>query len=691
MKPQPNHQSGHTTQLPRGTLEKLTLGSSFAEYDRTLMKPGVFLETPAFRAAAVPGNSKCFFIGRRGTGKTAITFYLKQRNDHGTLLLLPQIFSSLTDYFDIDTFADFNNRHFKSLVVSFKRSIQAEVINSWVQRGQFSFNHAPAELSRERNFIEDCDFDARLVELVSHLFGLLRNRDERQWLREIRKAKDIGVAMDGIKENSKWDRTIVIDRIDEAWDGSDESVVLLTALMHACVQIGAVSECMFPKLFLRENMFERVRNVDTEFSRLETSVVSLEWSQELLLEMIERRLNLLLTAKFALGGTTWDAFFEKLNGDSSRRFIFDYCHFRPRDVLTYCSLAIEEAQSKRHHHIMIEDLISARRRFSENRLKDLADEYSENYPQLQLVLNRFFGLGTEFTINGVSAFLKKLLVDDQVKAACGRWIYEYTTPDRFISLMYDIGFFGLKDGGNKLFRSSGPQSTNSPSLKDTSVIAVHPSYVDALNLQNVLIGNLDESIELRSSGIVLELPEAIDISEYRTRLQGLMEDLKTLPQGREQAAKFEDIVGEVIRLCFFKSLSNIQPHVRDIDGKVVRDWVAANHANGGFWEMVRLRYNATQIIWECKNYEDLDAAAFHQAEYYMNDQIGRFVIIAFRGAEIKNHYYEHVRRIATKNSGGIVLLFSEKDLMVFIRQAINGKDREQHLQETYDKTVRMIS
>ncbi len=58
---------------------------------------------------------------------------------------------------------------------------------------------------------------------------------------------------------------------------------------------------------------------------------------------------------------------------------------------------------------------------------------------------------------------------------------------------------------------------------------------------------------------------------------------------------------------------------------------------------------------------------------------------------MKPTYYEHVKRIASEKEGGITLLLTEKDLMVFPRQAIKGKDREQHLQETYDKTVRMIS
>jgi len=461
--------------------------------------------------------------------------------------------------------------------------------------------------------------------------------------------------------------------------------------MHACVELTSASDCIRAMLFLRENIFERVRTMDNEFGRLQTFVVSLEWSRELLIEFIERRLNLSLTAKFPLGGATWEAFFEKVNGGSSQGLVFDYCEYKPRDILSYCALSVENAQSHRHHQITIDDLLAGRRRFSEHRLKDLGDEYAENYPQLHLVLSRFFGLGRQFTLNGIVQFIQKLLVDDEIKQFCAAWIYQYTQPDRFVHLMFAIGFIGIQNGNVLVYRSAGPQSGTTPPITTKTIMVVHPSYADALNLQEVIIGELAESVELQSTGIVSELPNAIDLREYQERIQQLLTNLKTMPCGQSHAAEFEEAVGNVIRLCFFRSLSNVQPHQIDVAGKVVRDWIAGNHASSGFWELIRLRYDATQIIWECKNYATLDASAFHQSSYYMTRQIGRFVVLVFRG-EIKKHYFEHVKRVSADKDGGLVLLLNDKDLAVFLRQALKGKAHgEEHLRERFDQTVRFIS
>ena len=564
------------------------------------------------------------------------------------------------------------------------------MVKEWIALGVYSFRRSSQAITRERNFIEDYDFDTRLVTFVEEIFEELNHSNDKEWLRQINRAKEMGQEMERAGVGAGWTINLLIDRIDESWDGSDKAVVLLMALMHACVELTANVPCVRPLLFLRENIFERVRAIDNEFARLETFVVSLDWSEELLLELIERRLNLPLTSKFPLRGPTWDAFFENWEGQSSSRFVFDYCQHRPRDVLTYCSFAIESAQSRKNDVVSIEDLQSARHRFSESRLKDLGDEYAENYPQIQLVLARFFGLGREFTIHGLTIFIQKLLVDEEVKQYCATWIYKYTQPDLFINLFYNIGFFGIREGDEVQYRSHGPMSPTPPPINLNTSVVIHPSYADALNLQNIVVGSLDETMPLQKAGMVIDLPGSINLNEYQEQLAKLREDLKTLPLGDESASLYEELVGQVIKLCFFRSLTNVEPKVRDVEGRVIRDWIAANTAASGFWEMVRHRYEATQIIWECKNYQSLDAGAFHQAAYYMTREIGRFVVLCFRG-EVKTHHYEHVKRIAAEKNGGITLLLTDRDLDVFIRQAINGKSREEHIREIYDRTVREIS
>jgi len=100
-----------------------------------------------------------------------------------------------------------------------------------------------------------------------------------------------------------------------------------------------------------------------------------------------------------------------------------------------------------------------------------------------------------------------------------------------------------------------------------------------------------------------------------------------------------------------------------VDGRSIRDWVAGNHSQSGFWKLIRDRYIATQVIFECKNYNDLSADDFAQVDHYLNDRIGHFGVIAYRGGpEIKPAYYSQIKEIAIKNgwsfcSGNAILKF----------------------------------
>jgi hypothetical protein len=256
-----------------------------------------------------------------------------------------------------------------------------------------------------------------------------------------------------------------------------------------------------------------------------------------------------------------------------------------------------------------------------------------------------------------------------------------------------VGFWGQKQpNGTTRFKSSEAENPGNLSVTATSTFVVHPSYVNGLQLQTTVITSLSEAIPLRTSGLITEVPESFSTASYRAELEKVAQELSTLPLGPGSSKHFEDIVGDVIKLCFFRSLSNVQPKSRDVNGAIVRDWIASNRAQSGFWAIIREKYAATQVIWECKNYEELKAEDYQQVAYYINEQAGRFLIMVTRLASpLSRHSYEHVKRVHQQTKGGLVLILRESDTKTFLRQALNGKQSENHLQDIFDTTERLIS
>ena len=669
--------------LPKNAVSKINLGQSFAEYDKLLEKEGVYVQTPAIKAAIDPDKSKCFFVGRRGTGKTAISRYVSQKKSD-VVTVIPDL--SLLAYNFEDTKGQIPQPLAKGLISCFKRAMACEIFRIFLRNAPTNWRLFPKELLKEKNFINDYDFDDSFLAYYTEIFNAHTNGDLQTIGRSTKRSKEVASCLSSIPRETY----IIFDKLDEFWDGQDKTVKVLMALMHACIELAAEYPLVRPLVFVRENVFDRIRKIDSEFTRLETCVISLEWTKEFLQEMIERRILLPLNTKPPFG-EAWNHFFENSDSFSSRDFIFNFCQNRPRDVLTFCSAAVESAQSQNHDRILIQDIQNARLAFSESRFKELGDEYSENYPQLSIVLNRFHGLGKGFSYKAIEMFIQLLLKDSDIQQARLNWLYENSQPYKFIELLYSIGFVGIQANNSIEFRGIGIKGASPPSISDTSYTEIHPSYVDALHLQDTVLEELPNDYVLKTDGTLFDIPKEFTQQGYIAKLNELTDCLKSLESGHEGSRSYENLIGEVLKYCFYRQFNNIVSHERDCNGTTIKDWYAANVASEGFWEMIRIKYNATQIIWECKNYYPLKSDDFAQIEYYLNDT-NRFAVICFRGKEdiFSHNANNHLLKIMHQKKA-LVLLLNDRDIEVLIRQAINGKkSSDAHLRDRFDATERLM-
>jgi hypothetical protein len=675
--------------LPKDALQRVDMGKAFAEHDLIKTSAELFVSTPATLAALNKNNTSCFFVGRRGSGKTAITIELERKFPR-TITILPQIFDLLKLPLALSEFKDTRQRPFKSLRYAVERTLLGELIRQWAKDKKLDFNTAPQVVKKERSLIENLDFEERFLSLCEEIFEAFQSENKKLWLRQLKRRDELLEVVNAHNDDPNYHYTFLIDRLDESWDGSDTALICLMALMHASVELIGITPCVKPYVFVRENIYDRIRRMDNEFSRLETSVIFLDWTEEKLAELIARRLVKPFNTKPKLT-EAWGYFFQEASPRDSITRVLQLCQHRPRDVLMLCDYAIKSAINENHAKIESSDIKAAEKRYSTSRLKDLGDEFAENYPNISIVLEYFYGLGNEFTVVAIEDFIRKLILEDKIKKHCSGWFFEYTVAFQFIELLHSIGFIGIRDKTGTSYKGTGHDANSKPTIDHSTTFVVHPTYWAALNLRPILLPNLSEDTLLQHEGILEDLPDSFGLDEYKQALKDTLAKLKGLPLGKEGAKPFEEIVGNIIRLCFFRSLTNVQSKERTIEGSVIRDWVASNRAPSGFWEIVRNKHGATQIVWECKNYADLSADDFHQVQYYMNKTSGRFGIIAFRGNKIKDSYLKHIGNIANRNDSGIILPLTQNDLEVFLRQAIKGTTKETHIQDRYDSIVRQIA
>src|ERR1700681_2243351 len=141
-------------QLPKDALQRVQIGQSFAEYDLIRDYPSLFVSTPASLAATQADNKKCFFVGRRGAGKTAIAYHILAKNRRA-VSIIPQVFDLLKLPLANDEFRDTRQRPFKSLVCALERALLGELVSLWRKAHVWDFNEGAPSISKERGLIEN--------------------------------------------------------------------------------------------------------------------------------------------------------------------------------------------------------------------------------------------------------------------------------------------------------------------------------------------------------------------------------------------------------------------------------------------------------------------------------------------------------------------------------------------------------
>lgn len=277
-------------------MQKLNVGQSFAEYDHALDDQAVFVHTPAFDAALDPESGKYFFVGRRGTGKTALRTYCELYGSQARVLI-PEIFSPASTVFELQHFENPKAGPFRGLVSAFKRALLGEILLLWREQ-HATYVNLPQIISDELANQCALDFDERAIRAIANIAAAVEAGDDLMLVSQNKAVKSLAEEMKYLQSGGSY--TLLVDSIDDVWDGSDQALTYLTAFMHACLEVSVQIPWARSLLFLRENIFERVRARDSESSRVETAIAGLDWTRRQLLEMVERRLNRPLTAKFAL-------------------------------------------------------------------------------------------------------------------------------------------------------------------------------------------------------------------------------------------------------------------------------------------------------------------------------------------------------------------------------------------------------
>ena len=674
------------------------LGDARAEADQVMLSRA-FIETVDYQTILHTTDFN-YVVGRRGTGKSAIYQRLCKdfTDDTGVILLTeePQDYEML----EFQTCMEQVSKEYRILRPIARLLWSAHVLIQATKNISKHYKYAKSKHSLFLNqylkkhssdaILSGCEFCTSLLRQV-----LKEHIEPDKIPRFIVDRNEISVAMDALKEvlDDTGIRIVYLcDKLDESWLPEAKSIAIMGGLTKAVADYRERKFPVYPVLFIRDNMFRALAQLDDDFTRhIEAHSLRLQWDENSLFHLIAARLRVALDLhEVEQDVKVWNRFASR-NIQNRGGFIkcLRYTLYRPRDILVLINSAYVIASRDLRTAIIDEDVIDAATAISQHRLEDLCKEYDKVLPGLRLFVSAFKGHKASRPLLQVINSLEERAEQDDYSKSASQDLMIFKGGSEMFSVLYSVGFIGLKDplSGNYTFCHDGTMRALA-SVESSRDTIVHPCYWKALD---IAIEDEQQDVVIQINDEYEAKPNQEVIALRLQRLGRLPEELVGIQKGLKGCRDFETWALRAIRVLFSGTMSNIEFKPNPANALNQRDIVGTNLTTTNFWRRVHEDYHSRQIIFECKNYDEITPEDFRQVLDYTSGDYGNFVIILRRGKgealtdnekdRIRSMFHEHKR---------LVMILPESLLVLCIKKLRTPKQYN-YTEFTMGKHLDMIS
>jgi len=610
-------------------------GDVRAENDHEMLDKS-FHESQNYRTL-FESRDRFIVVGRRGTGKSALTYRLG-KDWKARKFLTITIAPKEEEVFGIRPIANlFGNsvtRIRAGIKLAWRYTLLMEIgliyqkhyktkneiqhyetlrthLNDWIACGSAPFVRMRSTIRKRLQGI--CDPEDRIAD-INDLLHLNKITEEISQLTQLLNKKLI----------------ILIDRLDEGYEPDITGIGIVDGIIYGTDDLrNELGENVQAIVFIRDNIFRGIQTEDKDFSRnLESQVLRLHWAPEELFYMVCKRIRVALDIGHESDIKVWNAITcPELHGREGFKRCLRLTLYRPRDVIALLNTAIEHARRQKRESKLIEnDFHESSTQISITRFDDLGKEYATIFPGVTQLTTAFANGTTKLSLDDAIKIIRCVQENTLITAEALQHLRIIGSEEEIVKELYGIGFFGVLDtqNGTWVFSHDGKRANKNISIGDS--LMIHPCYWNALNLQK-------EDIE---QGIAEQIFDEYEITihslsaeQRSTKLGQLITELSKLNLGQDDASSFEDWCKRAIEIAFAKELTNIQLHPNK-NASQRRDIVATNQGIQGFWKRIREDYFTRQVIFEIKNFEEIGIAEYRQMNGYLTKEYGKLGFIICR-------------------------------------------------------------
>lgn len=269
--------------------------------------------------------------------------------------------------------------------------------------------------------------------------------------------------------------TVLIDRLDDAWDGQQESLDLIGGAIRATRDIAIAWGQPSPApviTFLRTDLWEKLSFNDK--NKMSQDIIYLDWTPEQLAEVIDLRVHNSLDTPL---GTGWEQVFttdEMRQRAGARTYITKRTMGRPRDIVAFAIFAKEAAAASGRRRIEAADIYEGEKEYSKHILGELRDEIERHVVDYTAVTNSIKTIG------------KRNFAQDEWIAACRQNGLGKADAEQALDQLFEASAVGVHGAGGAAGGSGTTYRYQDRHLRSRpdAVLQVHLALVRELGLKD---------------------------------------------------------------------------------------------------------------------------------------------------------------------------------------------------------------
>jgi len=476
---------------PPGPLSKVDFGAPAAERDIERGLDDYFVESEAYRR--VRAGTTRILIGGRGIGKSALFQVLARRERAAgsyVIELTPEDYS-----YELLT-----------------QTMASEARGSWAKHGAYAaawkyliFVLIMKEVSIKRiplgkeggqiyKYIRDHHANqqvSKLAALVSYLkrmesfkIGKYEASVRARELEKLYKLEEIYHLLPGLQEVARRRRVIVlVDELDRGWDSSEDARAFVAGLFQACISINSVHNNLRVYISLRRELYEDIPELYEDAQKYRDLIEAIRWDSTSLQKLMAKRIRHSLPALTDCDDQTcWDTLFSPLPGAGSFQYMVDRTLHRPREIIQFCTLALDSARDSQATVPLPRTAVSnAEYHYSRERARDIAAEHRFQYPGLLSIFEAFRGKDMILGRDDLELLCLELITGELPVRGTDGWLDD-CTPESLVEILWNVGFLAAETSQHPKSRTPGtvaflgPHQASQPTAIAAQRFRIHPMF-----------------------------------------------------------------------------------------------------------------------------------------------------------------------------------------------------------------------